>query len=124
MIGLAAFAFAASAAAASAQNNALVEQGRAKFQRTCAPCHGAGPGDDGRAMLPGTDALRIKYRGSKPALLEERDDLPTPVLRVFVRHGVWSMPGFRPTEVTDQEIDAIAAYLADSAKRAKGAAGR
>lgn len=28
-----------------------------------APCHGPGIGDDGRAMLPGTDALRIKYRG-------------------------------------------------------------
>ena len=34
-----------------------------------------GVGDDGRAMLPGTDALRIKYQGALPALLERRTDL-------------------------------------------------
>ena len=35
----------------------------------------AGVGDDGHEMLPGTDALRIKYKGALPALLEERTDL-------------------------------------------------
>jgi mono/diheme cytochrome c family protein len=35
-------------------------RGKAKFEHTCAPCHGDGIGGDGRAMLPGTDALRIK----------------------------------------------------------------
>ena len=34
-----------------------------------------GVGDDGRAMLPGTDALRIKYQGALPALIEKRTDL-------------------------------------------------
>jgi mono/diheme cytochrome c family protein len=102
---------------ASAQDRAAIDRGNGKFQYMCAPCHGAGIGDDGRAMLPGTDALRIKYRGALPALLEQRSDLTAPVLRTFVRRGTFSMPPFRPTEITDEEIDDIAAYLAESSKR-------
>jgi mono/diheme cytochrome c family protein len=93
-----------------------VATGRAVFQRTCAPCHATGPGDDGKPMLPGTQNLQWKYKGEKPALLEQRTDLPAPVLRTFVRRGSWSMPGFRKSEVTDVEIEAIAAYLAVSSK--------
>lgn len=108
------------AAAGFAQQTA-VQRGNAKFQHSCAPCHGDGVGDDGRAMLPGTDALRIKYRDAKPpvpALLEQRRDLTAPVIKVFVRHGSFSMPPFRPTELTDAEIVDIAAYIADKAKTA------
>ena len=101
---------------AHAQDSPAVERGNAKYQYACAPCHGAGPGDDGRKMLPGTDALRIKYKGKVPALLEERTDLTAKVLRVFVRRGSFSMPPFRPTELTDAEIEDIAAYLAKSSK--------
>lgn len=107
------------AAVGTAQQSA-VQRGNAKFQHSCAPCHGAGVGDDGHAMLPGTDALRIKYKGAVPpvpALLEERTDLTAPVLKVFVRNGSFSMPPFRPTELTDGEIADIAAYIADRAKR-------
>ena len=93
-----------------------VERGKIKFQRTCAPCHGAGPGNDGRAALPGTDALRLKYKGTVPALLEARTDLTADVLKSFVRRGSWSMPPFRKTELTDAEIADIAAYLAVSSK--------
>jgi mono/diheme cytochrome c family protein len=107
-------------AGASLAQQSAVQRGDAKFQHSCAPCHGAGVGDDGHAMLPGTDALRIKYRGAVPAvpaLLEERTDLTAPVLKVFVRNGSFSMPPFRPTELTDAEIADIAAYLAVSSKR-------
>lgn len=102
---------------ASGQDAAAVTRGDAKFQHSCAPCHGDGPGDDGRAMLPGTDALRIKYRGALPALLEERSDLTAEILRVYLRQGSMSMPPFRPTELTDEEIVDIAAYLAESSKQ-------
>jgi mono/diheme cytochrome c family protein len=108
------------AGAAAAQQSA-VQRGNAKFQHSCAPCHGAGVGDDGHAMLPGTDALRIKYKSANPpvpALLEERTDLTAPVIKVFLRHGSFSMPPFRPTELTDAEISDIAAYIADKAKAA------
>ena len=99
------------ATCASAQD---AGRGKAKFDHTCAPCHGAGVGDDGRAMLPGTDALRIKYQGSLPALLEQRTDLNADAIRTFLRRGTWSMPPFRPTEVTERDIQNIAAYLRQS----------
>ena len=105
-------------ASAHAQDSPAVERGNAKYQYACAPCHGAGAGDDGRKMLPGTDALRIKYKGKVPALLEERTDLTAKVLRVFLRRGSWSMPPFRPTELTDAEIEDIAAYLVKSSRAA------
>jgi len=103
------------ATCASAQD---AGRGKAKFDHTCAPCHGAGVGDDGRAMLPGTDALRIKYRGSLPALLEQRTDLNADAIRTFLRRGTWSMPPFRPTEVTEGDIQDIAAYLRQSSRAA------
>jgi mono/diheme cytochrome c family protein len=106
------------AAAAQAQDSAAADRGNAKYQYACAPCHGSGAGDDGRKMLPGTDALRIKYRGKVPALLEERTDLNAKLLRVFVRRGSWSMPPFRPTELTDAEIEDIAVYLAKASRAA------
>ena len=105
---------------AVAQEAASVERGQAKFEHSCAPCHAAGIGDDGRAMLPGTDALRIKYQGALPALLEQRTDLNADAIRTFVRRGTWSMPPFRPTEVTERDIQDIAAYL----RQSSGAASR
>jgi mono/diheme cytochrome c family protein len=98
---------------ASADEAAQIEHGRAVFERYCTPCHGDGPGDDGAPMLPGTHALHLKYRGELPALLEDRSDLTAETIRAFVRSGIASMPPFRPTEVTNEDIDAIAAYLAE-----------
>jgi mono/diheme cytochrome c family protein len=105
-------------ASPSAAQTSAAERGDAKFQYSCAPCHGQGIGDDGREHLPGTDALRIKYKGEIPAALEERTDLSYEALRTFVRRGTWSMPAFRKTELTDADIEDIAAYIAESSKRA------
>jgi mono/diheme cytochrome c family protein len=110
-VALTALALVISSGVALAQEPASVERGKAKFEHTCAPCHADGVGDDGRAMLPGTDALRIKYQGSLPALIEKRTDLNLDAIRTFVRRGTWSMPPFRPTEVTDRDIEDIAAYI-------------
>jgi mono/diheme cytochrome c family protein len=103
---------------AVAQEPRSAERGQAKFEHSCAPCHGDGVGDDGRQMLPGTDALRIKYQGTLPALLEKRTDLNADAIRTFVRRGTWSMPPFRPTEVTERDIQDIVVYL----RRSSGAA--
>jgi len=102
-LGLAA---AGSAAAQPGADPAQVHRGHDVFQYWCATCHGAGPGH------PGSDALRAKYHGAKPALLEERRDLTPDVVRFYVRHGVSIMPFFRKTEVSDADLDAIGAYLA------------
>jgi mono/diheme cytochrome c family protein len=99
-----------------AQDTAAVARGKAVFDRVCASCHGADRGDFGRAMLPGTDALRIKYKGQLPALLEQRTDLTPAVIRNFVRRGTWSMPPFRKTEISDAQIDEVSAYIADAAR--------
>jgi mono/diheme cytochrome c family protein len=97
-----------------------VAAGKTVFTIRCAPCHGAGRGGDpGREFLPGTDALRIKYKGTTvPALLEQRTDLPEAALKVYVRKGSWSMPPFRKTELSDADIANIAAYLASTSRAA------
>jgi mono/diheme cytochrome c family protein len=104
------------AASASAQTSA--DRGKAKFEHSCAPCHGKGVGNDGHAQLPGTEALKIKYKGTIPAALEDRTDLNADTIRAFVRNGTFSMPPFRPTELTNAEIADIAAYIGVTAKRA------
>ncbi|WP_338243027.1 c-type cytochrome [Aurantiacibacter hainanensis] len=103
---------AASLSVAAQPEDRQVAHGRQVFERQCAPCHGAGPGDDRSEMLPGTAALAEKYEGARPAALHLRDDLPAPVLQLFVRRGAGAMPPFRPSELSDTDIAAIAAYIA------------
>jgi hypothetical protein len=64
--------------------------------------------------MPGTAALAAKYKGKQPAVspvLEERTDLTAASVRFFVRQGVSVMAPFRKTEITDADLDALAAYL-------------
>jgi mono/diheme cytochrome c family protein len=107
---------AANAGVALAQEKPAVEKGRTVFAHYCAPCHASGRGADGAPMLPGTHALQLKYKGTKPALLEQRTDLSFELIKTFVRNGVASMPPFRKTEVTDDDLKAISAYLAATAR--------
>jgi len=79
------------------------EQGRAVYQKWCAPCHGTGLGK------PGTAAATA--HGAKPAVLEERTDLTPKMLETAVRKGESFMPRFRKTEVSNTELAAIVAYL-------------
>ncbi len=95
--------------------------GRAIFTHQCAPCHGAGPGDDASPMLPGTAALEEKYQGRLPGELELRSDLSAPIITIFVRRGSGAMPSFRPSELSDADIAAIADYLAETARLSHGA---
>jgi mono/diheme cytochrome c family protein len=83
-----------------------VRRGHEVFQKWCAPCHASGPGH------PGTTALEALYKGAKPAALEERTDLTAETVKYFVRTGVSVMPFFRKTEISDHDLEALAAYLA------------
>jgi hypothetical protein len=67
--------------------------------------HGEGVGK------PGTTALAEKYKGSKPAILNERTDLTPSITKFYVRKGVSIMPFFRKTEISDPDLEALAAYL-------------
>jgi (+)-pinoresinol hydroxylase len=116
-IGVAAVLAAGSAAA---QDAALAQRGQAVYAAWCTPCHGGAEPRGQRSTAPGTASLEIKYKGEKPALLERRTDLTAPVLKVLLRNGSASMPAFRKVEVSDADIEAIAAYLAQtSAKPAR-----
>lgn len=87
-----------------------VAAGKQVYEAWCVWCHGPGPGRYGTG-LTGTAALEAKYNGKLPAVLDERRDLTPEVVRAYVRKGVSVMPFFRKTEITDQELDALAAYL-------------
>jgi mono/diheme cytochrome c family protein len=90
----------------AAQDTSRIDAGHQVFEYWCAPCHAPGPGH------PGTQALDALYRGQKPGALEERTDLVPELTRAFVRNGVSVMPPFRKTEITDDDLEALAAYLA------------
>ncbi len=109
LLGLSILAMAAASPAFAADPTTL-QHGQEVFARWCAPCHAAGPGH------PGTQALAAKYNGSVPAELERRTDLVPAVVTAMVRHGVSIMPIFRKTEVSDDDLAAIEAYLQRNTK--------
>jgi mono/diheme cytochrome c family protein len=87
--------------------------GKAVYDYWCLPCHGPGLGLPGFDGLPGTQQLRIKYRDTNISpLLEERTDLVPEFVKTIVRQGVSFMPQFRKTEISDADLEALAAYLA------------
>lgn len=80
-------------------------RGYVEYQKFCSACHGDGVG------RPGTLALQAKYKGALPALLDKRTDLTPQLIKMYVRNGITVMPTFRKTEISDADLDAIAAYL-------------
>lgn len=101
--------------AQTAQNSteARLQAGKKTYDYWCATCHGTGRGLPGFEELPGTQQLRIKYRGTEISpLLEQRTDLLPEFVKLIVRQGVSFMPHFRKTEIDDAQLDELAAYLA------------
>jgi (+)-pinoresinol hydroxylase len=94
--------------------SALIKRGQEAYQARCNLCHGRIPTDAAPGFgtrMSGTEALAAKYGNQKPAVLEDRTDLTVDVVKYFVRHGSGIMPFFRKTEVSDGDLDAMAAYL-------------
>lgn len=93
----------------------LVARGREVFHARCIACHGAIPEQMFGALflppMPGTQALQTRYRGEIPAELERRTDLMPALIESVVRKGLNSMPPFRPTEVSNDDLAALVAYL-------------
>jgi len=91
-----------------------VRRGEEVYQARCNLCHGRVAKDvtgGFGARMAGTEVLQAKYRGAKPAVLEDRTDLTADMVKYFVRNGVGIMPFFRKMEVSDADLDAMAAYL-------------
>jgi mono/diheme cytochrome c family protein len=77
--------------------------GAALFTARCGYCHLAG----------GTGTMMLERRlGKGHALLAERSDLQASYVRTVVRNGLNSMPALTRVEVPDEQLDAIADYLA------------
>lgn len=78
------------------------DDGRGLFLAKCGKCHLEG----------GTGTFMLGRRlGKDRALLQDRTDLNPAYVHQVVRHGVNSMPWFTPVELTDAQLDAIAAWL-------------
>jgi mono/diheme cytochrome c family protein len=94
--------------AANASKDQLAH-GHDVFEAWCAPCHAPVSGQE---RLAGTSTLEMLYKGAKPAALEQRTDLTPQRVAYYVRHGDNAMPWFRKTELSDEDLAAVAAYLA------------
>ncbi|PQA87221.1 p-cresol methylhydroxylase [Marinicaulis flavus] len=75
------------------------------FAKQCSWCHAPGVDHPGTMQLGAT-------RGEDFAVLEEREDLNADYVKYIVRHGLNAMPPFKPTAITDAELDKLANYLA------------
>jgi mono/diheme cytochrome c family protein len=84
------------------------ERGAAVFNNWCSACHSRGP-----LNAPGTTSLQNKYQGSLPAALEDRTDLTAPLIELYVRNGIATMPFYRKTEISDADLTALTAYLVE-----------
>jgi len=81
--------------------------GAETFRMECAMCH--------RGFSTGVLMLERRL-GKEYAILEERKDLNPDYIRAVVRNGLINMPAFSKVELTDEELDEIAAYLARNNK--------
>ena len=104
-----------SASAANAADAGQQARGKEKFDYWCGTCHAGDPRENGR-YLPGTASLTAKYKGERPGALEERTDLLAPYIELVIRRGSEGMPFFRKTEISNSEMQDIAAYLARNTK--------
>ena len=96
--------------AATAASAADAGNGKKVFVRWCQGCHEPLPGH-GWDPPAGTYTLQQRYQGKLPAELEKRTDLDPAYIRTLVRQGLNVMTRFRKTEVTDQDLDDVVAYL-------------
>ena len=89
-------------AGASDQLTALQARGKQAYDHICIYCHAPG--------VWGTNRL-ARRMDKEHAVLENRTDLTAAGIRAVVRMGIGSMPPLRRTELSDADVDAIAAYL-------------
>ena len=109
-------AAAGTASAAQPAGPGSITRGQEKYEYWCATCHAGDPREGGR-YLPGTASLNAKYKGERFGVLVDRTDLLPPYIKLVIRRGMEGMPFFRKTEISDAEMDDIAAYLSRNTKQ-------
>lgn len=101
------------ASASEAANRVM--HGKTLYEQWCLPCHDAGPGY--------TATMAIAQRlGESRSVLLNRGDLTQEYVEYVVRNGFQMMPPFRPTEISDRNVDDIWRYMASM--RAKDRSGK
>lgn len=96
-----------SASAQDAAEETALERGKAVYDQWCIICHG----EDDPASGGGTAALEFLYQGALPAKLEDRSDMTPELITELVRRGRFGMPNFRLTEISEQQLKDMIAYL-------------
>jgi mono/diheme cytochrome c family protein len=91
-------------AARAAEPNAPANRGEQIFATRCVFCHGEGLGHPAWQML----ALK---KGKDKAEILGRPDLTPVYIKHVVRDGFIEMPPFRPSEISDSDLDALASYV-------------
>ena len=81
-------------------------KGYVEYEKYCSACHAEGP-----EARPGYTALKARYKGALPPSLPDRTDLVADYVKYVVRNGLSIMPRARKTEISEAELNAIAAYL-------------
>lgn len=94
-----------SCSVSASEEDKLAAKGKALFESQCLYCHGSGLQQNGTAML------EMRYKGEVPATLQDRTDLTPGLIKTFVRQQTRGMAPFRPTELTDDDLNALIAYL-------------
>ena len=82
-----------------------IARGSEIYAYWCNACHGP------EVIKPGTGALQAKYQGAVPAALSERRDMAPAFVKIMVRQGISMMPFFRPTEISEPDLEALSIYL-------------
>jgi mono/diheme cytochrome c family protein len=77
--------------------SAEAASGEVSFMRTCNQCHPRGEA------------------GLAPGIIDK--PLPAFLIRTQVRNGLGAMPAFSRAEITDEQLDAIIAYLGELRRR-------
>jgi mono/diheme cytochrome c family protein len=77
--------------------------GKDLFTHRCGMCH--------QTNGMGVGILARRPGDASKGLLEARSDLSAAVVKAVVRAGIGNMPRIARGEVSDPELDAIAAYL-------------
>lgn len=94
------------AAQDTVEDSSLV-RGKAVYDTWCVICHG----ENDHASGGGTAALEFLYQGALPAKLEDRTDMTAALITELVRRGRFGMPNFRLTEISEQALEDMIAYL-------------
>ena len=89
---------------------APARSGKELFNYWCLPCHDSGPGH------AGTQELGRQW-GEDKAVLLQRHDITAEHVKNVVRTGFQMMPPFRYSEITEQQLDRIAAYVSSGGKK-------